>query len=61
MVEIFAGGDSFTGANVKVYGPSGLIAEFDGPTEAGVKTWWVFDLNGDNDEISEVNTLDQSP
>ncbi|MCP5094841.1 MAG: hypothetical protein GY943_04740 [Chloroflexi bacterium] len=61
IVDIYQSSGSFDGVLVQVYGPTGLIAEFNGPTDGEGSTWWVFDLDGDTDAITEVNKLDEVP
>lgn len=49
-----------SGAIIRVYGATGLVAEYTPPTAQG--SWWhLFALDGATGEISEVNTLQDGP
>ena len=61
MVDIFESSSSFADVLVQVYGPTGLIDEFNGPTDGEGRSWWVFDLDGDTDTLTSVNLLDELP
>lgn len=50
---------SFAGAQVKVFDSTGLVAEFDGPTDEGpTLPWHVLDIDGATGSIISVNALE---
>lgn len=50
---------SYAGAQVKVFDSTGLVAEFDGPTdERPTLPWHVFDIDGATGNIISVNALE---
>lgn len=56
IVRDYRGLNTLADATVQVYNASGLIAEFDGPSEPAT-LWHVFNLNGDTGEVQPVNAI----
>ncbi len=52
-----------SGAVVRVYDVTGLIATFTVPTSGntGMRYWYVFDLNGPTGEITTTNCFTNAP
>ncbi len=46
-----------SGGRVQVYGPSGLVAQFDVPGSGSGRWWYVFDLNGGSGQITPRNVI----
>ena len=52
---------SGTGANVQLYNVGGLVKEYNVPEGGNKNFWYVFDLNADTGELTDVNCLTDYP
>jgi hypothetical protein len=50
-----------SGAQVQVFGESGLIASYSVPASGNGYWWHVFDMDGQTGQITPVNTIGGNP
>ncbi len=50
-----------SGGRVQVYGPSGLVATYNVPTNGSGRWWYVFDLNGSTGALTPRNIIQSTP
>ncbi len=50
-----------SGGRVQIYGPSGLLAQYNVPTSGNGLWWYVFDLNGATGQLTPRNIIQNNP